>query len=1645
MSIQWKVKMNASRPDQDGALKGSCVFERSLSRFLVKATRLIILLCLLSGIVAPASAAPLPAKTFQDDVTRAPSAPGVVLVGLKPGLRLHTSAGPRAAQPAAPDALRYAAVVQSQLADLAVQQVDPLFDFAGNEPAPAFADGSLNEGMPDSLARIYRLKLAAGASIDSALASLARNPQVEFAEPDYQALPALIPNDPLYAQQWGMAMIQAPSAWQAITGTAGTTLAIVDGGLDPAQPDLAGSLWVNPGEQDQNSLDDDNNGLVDDVNGWDFVNGTNQPLDENGHGTEVAGVAGARGNNAQGTAGMCWGCRLMAVKVSGASGAANYSDIAAGVAYAAAKGAQVINISLGGYANSNALRAAVQAAASSAVVVASAGNDHTDRPFYPAAYPDVLAVAAVGVDGARAPFSNYGPWVDLAAPGVSITTTWLGAAWGPASGTSLAAPAVSGLAGLVYSQHPDWTPVQVRQHLLRTAHFIDAQMGAGLIDAAAAVQPPSPHFIIDSLAVNGVMNGRPTPGSAHNSLAVRLFNDWYDAASVTVTLTSDNPAVRLLSAQAAFGDIAAGSKASGAPYTFAVEAGAGDNQPLRFALDVQANDGVYQATLPFTLTTTHPAQSLFGQINQDTAWISSTEYTLDNDLIIAQGVTLRIQAGTIVRLKPNVSLIVNGALIAAGTPEQPVRFRPADSARWNRIQFNDSSQDGLADGAHQYLSGSYLKDVVLEASAAGVGCDKASPYLQGLTSASSGIRCAPGAAPLHVISSTLSGGVYVTLGTIYARGNTLSGQGLIATGSGVVMSTTVTGASLSISSGTLLSNTVHGGSLGLGSSSIAHGNQVVGGGISAGGSVTIQNNLVTGGGISAGSSALVISNTVQQAPHAGLTCGNNVIARGNRLVSNEQGMVVTTGLIQSNLIAYSHSHGLQVGAATVISNTFTANSGNSLLIVGGAPLKIQGNNFEANNGPYDLYVNIPWSGLFIPATRNWWGSADATVIAARIYDFNDNSSRAKTTYVNWLSGPAETAPAYVRSVNISPDNVLGIQTGTFQAVFSRAMNAAAPPPLTFYTARRGQWERYSAQNSGLPADRVSALALDLAYNPWFGASQGAATLAGDAWKVYTPDNSPLPDRQVNVITSDPDGALWFGTPSGAASLSADAWQVYTATPATLPSNQVLDIAVDQDRAKWFATDAGVAWFDGASWITYTQANSGLPSNRINAIAQDQDRVVWFATDAGLASFDGLAWTVYNAANTVLPSNRVQEVAVDLDHVKWIGADLGLARFDGSTWTVYTATAALPSNDVRAISVDPNNVKWVATQGGLSSFDGVRWTQFQASPSGLPSNRLLAVLADSQGWKWVGSEDGGAAVLIDSPDYAVNLNPTWTDSKQYQASFEFNALTARGVYSLAVGSAVGLDGVWSAPNYAYTFTVDYATSVWDRTPPPAPSVQVTAQSGLNAVSASWAAADPNSGIDRIQYAIGLHPGGSEVVGWGLTASQNLNNAQSERPLQGRLDRDRLNLISGQVYYLSVQARNAGGLWSRAGAGEFMAGRTPDATPPLTPQVSAAASSTTAVQLTWSSSDPESGIAAYRYAIGSTPGGVQVVDWTQVGAATTSVSLTNLSLTAGGTYYAYVQAQNSQGMWSEVGGASFNVATAPRGSQKLYLPLTVNQDK
>jgi subtilisin family serine protease/PKD repeat protein/N-acetylneuraminic acid mutarotase len=617
------------------------------------------------------------------------------------------------------------------------------------------------------LERIQILELPSGSNVMGSVAAIVADPIVEWVEPDYKAFSVGVPNDALYSEQWALEKINAPNAWDVTTGNPAVILALLDSGLDITHPDLSNRLWSNPGEIAGNGIDDDNNGFIDDVNGWNFVAGTNEISDDDGHGTKVAGVAAAETNNLLGISGMCWNCRLMVVKVMQGGGMLYYSDIARGLAYAAAKGAQVINLSLGGYSNSNMLREAIQAASLSTIIVAASGDDNSDAQFYPAAYPEVLAVGGTSVSDSRVAFSNYGDWVDLAAPAEDLMTTFVGGTYGLASGTSFAAPLVAGTAGLVWSQHPDWSPAMVRAQIINTARSIDDNgLGNSRIDASSAVTTrPHPALSIGEILINNDAYGRPTPGSAVQ-LKVTLNNKWADISSLSGQLSTEDTGIGFINSISEFGNISINEQTTSTPvFSFTISPSTGSNHAISFALHLTgtALSSVFTTTFPLTVTTRSTGQAVGGTIAVNTVWTSDKTYQVSSNVGIAPGVTLTIQAGTEIEFGGSYNINVGGALIANGTSSNPIRFVPANTGMtWGGIYFNNTSLDAQTDISGTYQSGNLMQWVRVEGASQGVRCDQATPYLAHLQTTIGGITCSLGDTSLWLTDSDVTGDMSIT-------------------------------------------------------------------------------------------------------------------------------------------------------------------------------------------------------------------------------------------------------------------------------------------------------------------------------------------------------------------------------------------------------------------------------------------------------------------------------------------------------------------------------------------------------------------------------------------------------------------------------------------------------------------------------------------------------------------------------------------------------------------------------------------------------------------------------------------------------------------------------------------------------------------
>ena len=328
---------------------------------------------------------------------------------------------------------------------------------------------------------------------------LRQHPAIEFAEPNFVINQAeIVPDDPEFSQQWGMrntgqnggqygSDINVANAWERTTGGTSTVIAVIDSGIDFTHADLATNQWTNLTPS-----------TAGDVHGWDYITESPQILDEQGHGTAIAGIIAAAGNNGIGTSGVMWRANLMSLRVLDNTGTGDVADAVEAIDYAVSHGAQVINISWGTTGESTALREAIaRAIQHNVVVVCSAGNGGANlaqSPYYPASFglPDLIVVSATDNFDQLASWSNWGANVKLAAPGVNILSTKMGGGYWNATGTSAAAPLVSGVAGLMKSMKPQASSHAVNLALQQSARQVASLAGkvksGGVVNAAVALQ-----------------------------------------------------------------------------------------------------------------------------------------------------------------------------------------------------------------------------------------------------------------------------------------------------------------------------------------------------------------------------------------------------------------------------------------------------------------------------------------------------------------------------------------------------------------------------------------------------------------------------------------------------------------------------------------------------------------------------------------------------------------------------------------------------------------------------------------------------------------------------------------------------------------------------------------------------------------------------------------------------------------------------------------------------------------------------------------------------------------------------------------------------------------------------------------------------
>ncbi|MDP1677737.1 MAG: S8 family serine peptidase [Bacteroidota bacterium] len=488
----------------------------------------------------------------------------------------------------------------------------------------------------EELERIFILKTDESTDILSLAQKIALEPSVEYAEPNYILQSHSVPNDPLLNQVYPLGIVHADSAWSIQKGDSTVIIGIIDTGVDWDHPDLAGSIWNNADEIPGNNIDDDGNGFIDDIRGWDFLeNGINadlgedsttqdnNPMDFNGHGTHVAGIAAGSTNNGIGIASLSWGCKIMPLRIGWhtktGSGVGNSADMAKAFVYAADNGASICNLSYG--TSGAVLDGALYAFKNGVVIVNSAGNSNSDEVSLLGAQSWALSVASTNSEDKKSWYSSFNSSVDVSAPGGDSQSgnflKFLSTIVNPSpfygnnlytsfEGTSMASPFVASLAGLVKSQHKNWSPAEIMFQIVETVDNIDSKnpsyakkLGSGRINALRAltetvVAKPKLKFISviidDNTGGNG--NGLLDPGETAN-INCTIRNEWGDAINLNADLSTANQNVSITKSTCSYGTL------YGISHIDSSQQGSSDKG---FTVNINAN--ALPQTISFTITLT---------------------------------------------------------------------------------------------------------------------------------------------------------------------------------------------------------------------------------------------------------------------------------------------------------------------------------------------------------------------------------------------------------------------------------------------------------------------------------------------------------------------------------------------------------------------------------------------------------------------------------------------------------------------------------------------------------------------------------------------------------------------------------------------------------------------------------------------------------------------------------------------------------------------------------------------------------------------------------------------------------------------------------------------------------------------------------
>lgn len=632
--------------------------------------------------------------------------------------------------------------VNSMLADNKIEIAEKLFP--GTQKRKGIRTVRTPQGIDmviPNLHNIYRIVLAGKKSmgynaweLKELINEFKKLPEVEYAEPDYyysigdfkstspemtmaEALrcydgnfkggSGLVPNDPLYSQQWGIPATNVDDVWLTHTGDTSSVIAIIDSGVDWLHPDLAGNIWTNRKEIPGNGKDDDGNGFIDDVRGWDFINNDNDPRDDNSHGTHCAGIAAAVGDNGLGIAGVNWKARIMPVKVFQSSGWATASTVSKGINYAASNGANVLSMSFGGYALSLTMEQSLANAYATAVLVAAAGNDglcigpgkcpdfRIGMPLYPGGFTFVLGITTgasfTNFDQDGPVFSAYSEQYnyELSAPGVGILSCVPGGNYRSYSGTSMSTPLVAGAVSL----YKELKSSQSQE--LIWGYFINSS-GENIDLFGALNIIPKPVLNITKYSLSDTLSGddRDWKADAGETIQLEIFvkNSWGTADSVFVGIEfaefEDQTTATILQSEKMIGSIGAYGTLSNYldPLEIKISQNVAHGRDIKFNLTAwRGKLRQFLTTIPIIIRVEHGTE-LKGilddtlRLTPDKFWLVSNSFKIGPNgvLIIKPGTTLKIER----------QIVVLGQIISVGIPDSiikitgPIGFHGLNSGKW---------------------------------------------------------------------------------------------------------------------------------------------------------------------------------------------------------------------------------------------------------------------------------------------------------------------------------------------------------------------------------------------------------------------------------------------------------------------------------------------------------------------------------------------------------------------------------------------------------------------------------------------------------------------------------------------------------------------------------------------------------------------------------------------------------------------------------------------------------------------------------------------------------------------------------------------------------------------------------------------------